>query len=59
VTHGIEYDFGGRYQKVEGMRKPMIISGEMIGKVNRTYPMYHTYKYILILIKLINNISKS
>jgi hypothetical protein len=27
----IEYDFEGRYQEVEGTRKPMKISGDVIG----------------------------
>jgi hypothetical protein len=27
-TEYIEYDFRGRYQKVEGMRKPITISGD-------------------------------
>jgi hypothetical protein len=29
----IEYDFGGSYQSVEDMRRPMTISGDMIGEV--------------------------
>jgi hypothetical protein len=32
-TKYIEYDFGGRYQEVDGMRRPMTISGDVIGEV--------------------------
>jgi hypothetical protein len=32
-TEYIEYDFRRRYQEVEGMRRPMTISGDVIGEV--------------------------
>jgi hypothetical protein len=28
----IEYDYKGRYQEVEGMKRPMTISGDVIGE---------------------------
>jgi hypothetical protein len=29
----IEYNFGGKYQEFEGIRRPLIISGNVIGEV--------------------------
>jgi hypothetical protein len=39
-TEYIQYDFGGRYQEIEGMRRPITISGDVIGEVE-------IYKYSL------------
>jgi hypothetical protein len=31
----IEYNFGGKYQKVKGMKRPMTISDDVIGEVKQ------------------------
>jgi hypothetical protein len=38
----VEYDFGGRYQEVEGTKKPTTISDYVIGEVEN-------FKYLLFI----------
>jgi hypothetical protein len=43
-TKYIEYDFGGRYQEVEGMNRLMTMSRDVIGEVEN-------YKYLGLFIQ--------